>query len=27
LTRLQLQNVRLEWPAALFPSLTHLSIQ
>lgn len=27
LTRLQLQNVRMEWPAALFPSLTHLSIQ
>ena len=27
LTRLQLQNVRLEWPASIFPSLTHLSIQ
>ena len=27
LTRLQLQNVRLEWSASLFPSLTHLSIQ
>lgn len=27
LTRLQLQNVRFEWPASLFPSLTHLSIQ
>ena len=27
LTRLQLQNVRLEWPTSLFPSLTHLSIQ
>lgn len=27
LTRLQLQNVRLEWPSSLFPSLTHLSIQ
>ena len=27
LTRLQLQNVRLEWATALFPSLTHLSIQ
>lgn len=26
LTRLQLQNVRLEWPTSLFPSLTHLSI-
>jgi len=27
LTRLQLQNVRMEWPTSLFPSLTHLSIQ
>lgn len=27
LIRLQLQNVRLEWPTSLFPSLTHLSIQ
>jgi len=27
LTKLQLQNVRLEWPDSLFPSLTHLSIQ
>lgn len=27
LTRLQLQNVRLEWSTSLFPSLTHLSIQ
>ena len=27
LTRLQLQNVRLEWPVSLFPSMTHLSIQ
>ena len=27
LTRLQLQNVRLEWPTSFFPSLTHLSIQ
>lgn len=26
LTRLQLQNVRFEWPPSLFPSLTHLSI-
>lgn len=26
LTRLQLQNVRLEWPTAIFPSLTHFSI-
>jgi len=26
LTRLQLQNVRLEWPTSPFPSLTHLSI-
>lgn len=27
LTRLQLENVRMEWPSSLFPSLTHLSIQ
>jgi hypothetical protein len=27
LARLQLQNIRLEWPTSLFPSLTHLSIQ
>lgn len=27
LTRLQLQNVRLEWPTSFFPSLTRLSIQ
>ena len=27
LTRLQLQNVRMEWPTSFFPSLTHLSIQ
>jgi hypothetical protein len=27
LTRLQLQNVRLEWSTPLFPSMTHLSIQ
>jgi hypothetical protein len=27
LTRLQLQNVRLEWSTSLFPSMTHLSIQ
>lgn len=26
LTRLQLNNVRLDWPTALFPSLTHLSV-
>jgi len=26
LTRLQLQNVRMEWPTSFFPSLTHLSI-
>ncbi|KAF9652349.1 hypothetical protein BDM02DRAFT_3266414 [Thelephora ganbajun] len=26
LTRLQLQNVRMEWPTSVFPSLTHLSI-
>ena len=27
LTRLQLKNIRLEWPTSFFPSLTHLSIQ
>lgn len=27
LTRLQLQNVRMEWPTSFFPSLTNLSIQ
>jgi len=27
LTRLQLENVRMDWPSSLFPSLTHLSIQ
>ena len=27
LTRLQLENVRMEWPTSFFPSLTHLSIQ
>jgi len=26
LTRLQLENIRMEWPTSLFPSLTHLSI-